>query len=284
MNARPAMPFEPDLDFQPSRVLRVYGMRRSGNHAILDGFLRNAPGGNAVFFNNCKKARDPIRTHRSLELRRDGQVIRAKGPLNAALSQVGQGPLAIVSVEDAMPRPAERPLWGGEEQTVLIYRGFLNWSASLLKKIKGNASYGTVERTRIMTTACRTYGRALKLASDPGAMVPVLYDRWIASEPYRAQTLEALGLETRDLGLGDVQRYGGGSSFQPDTRDAASLGTDRRADQLADDPEFGILLWLVAHDLELAESIAEHFPQDAERILRLAETAGLSIHLPGRTS
>ena len=278
MALRPASPLAPD--FRPGPVLRVYGMRRSGNHAILDAFLRNAPGGNAVFFNNCKTPRDPLGSHRSLDIRRDGARQGPLGTLDQTLAQAGPAPLTIVSVEDAMPRDGARPIWGGGEQKVLIYRGFLNWAASLLKKIKGNAGYGPVERMRIMTTACRTYTRALQIASAPGDVTPVLYDRWIASEAYRAETLRALGLEAHDLGLGDVQRYGRGSSFQRGERDAAALGTDRRAELLAEDPEFGILLWLVAHDAELADAIAAHFPQDADRMLQLAETAGLSFHLP----
>ena len=37
---------------------------------------------------------------------------------------------------------------------------------------------------------------------------------------------------------------------------------------------------ILAHDAELADAIAAHFPQDADRMLQLAETAGLSFHLP----
>lgn len=255
-------------------------MRRSGNHAILDAFLRNAPGGNAVFFNNCKNAQDPIASHRSLDLRRDGEQVKPAGSLAASLDLPGPMPLTIVSVEDAMPGNRLRPLWGGEEKVVVIYRSFLNWAASLLHKIKGNAGYGALERARIMTNACRTYGKALDIAGDPGAIRPVLYDSWIASADYRAEVLTDLGLRSDDLSLGDVQRYGGGSSFEPEAREASALGTDRRAELLADDPEFGVLLWLVAHDLDLSERIAAHFPADADRILGLARSAGLTFHLP----
>ncbi len=267
-------------DFRPGRVLRVYGMRRSGNHAILDAFLRNAPGGNAVFFNNCKNAQDPVASHRSLDLRRGGEAVKPQGALAASLDLPGPRPLTVVSIEDAMPGNRLRPLWGGEEKVVVIYRSFLNWAASLLHKIKGNAAFGALERARIMTNACRTYGKALDIAGDPGAIRPVLYDDWIASADYRADVLTDLGLQAHDLGLGEVQRYGGGSSFEPQVRDAAVLGTDRRADLLADDPEFGMLLWLVAHDLDLSQRIAAHFPADADRILGLARSAGLTFHLP----
>lgn len=279
MVLRPVTSVAPD--FAPGRVIRVYGMRRSGNHAVLDAFLRNAPGGDAVFFNNCKRAQDPLGSHRSLDIRQGGAKVQAAGlPLGEALALAGPTPLTIVSCEDMMPRPDARAIWHDEEQTVLIYRRFLNWAASLLQKIKGNSGYGAVERMRIMTRACRSYTVALQIASGREDVVPVLYDRWIASDTYRADRMAAIGLEPHDLDLGEVQRYGRGSSFQPEVRDAAELGADKRAELLAGDPEFGILLWLVAHDFELSELIAAHFPQDAARILQLAETAGLTFHLP----
>lgn len=266
--------------FRPGRTLRVFGMRRSGNHAILDAFLRNAPGGNVAFFNNCKRAQDPLGTYRSLELRCDGTELKVSDTLAVSLEQLGQAPLAIVSVEDAMPRRPMRQLWDAEEQIVVIYRSFLNWAASLLKKLQGNAAYGALERARIMTNACRTYAKALEIADAPSDVQLVLYDRWTGSEAYRAEVLSNLHLSQSDLSLGDVQRYGGGSSFQKGAQTAAELGVDRRADQMADDPEFGMLLWYVAHETDLAQSIARHFPDDAERILGLAETAGLTFHLP----
>lgn len=268
------------LPFEPGPVLRVYGMRRSGNHAILDAFLRNAPGGNAVFFNNCKRAQDPVGTYRSLEVRGAGTPVKSDAPLADRLAYAGRRPLTLVSVEDAMPGAKATAIWHENERPVLIYRSFLNWAASLLQKIKGNARYGPVERMRIMTQACRTYGAALRLVAEPGDILPVLYDRWVASETYRGDILAALDLPHGDLSLGSVQRYGGGSSFQSEARVPEDLDSDRRASALANDPEFCVFLWLVAHDADMSKTIARHFPDDATRLLGLAEAAKMSMALP----
>ena len=50
--AEPRAPIVPVLPHSAS-VLRVYGLRRSGNHAVIDWLLRNAPGTGTVFLNDC---------------------------------------------------------------------------------------------------------------------------------------------------------------------------------------------------------------------------------------
>ncbi|WP_241525501.1 hypothetical protein [Pseudophaeobacter leonis] len=56
------------LGFTPGLSLRVFGMRRSGNHAILSWLQRNAPAGGSVFLNNCKPGTDPLQNSRGIEL------------------------------------------------------------------------------------------------------------------------------------------------------------------------------------------------------------------------
>ena len=41
------------LGFTPGQALRIFGMRRSGNHAIANWLQRNSATGRAVFLNNC---------------------------------------------------------------------------------------------------------------------------------------------------------------------------------------------------------------------------------------
>ncbi len=271
----------------PSRVLRLYGMRRSGNHAIINWLQRNAPGG-SVFLNNCRPGRDPVATHRSLEVYAEGAEVPAtKGSnLPARLAGAGQAPLALVSYEDAMPPAPGKPFAPlfsrAPETVVLIYRSFLNWSASLLRKILGNAAYGPLERARIMTAALTGYATALARVAEAGArgFTAICYDLWNQSADYRSQTLAALGLPIRDNSRGKVQRYGGGSSFQGKGAEAQALDTDRRADAMADHPEYQTLLWTAAQDRGFLDALAAHFPDDARRLTALAATARLSITLP----
>lgn len=277
-----------DARLAPGRVLRIYGMRRSGNHAIINWLQRNAPGA-SVFLNNCHPRRDPVASHRSLEVFANGAPLAAPRSgmgLQERFDQAGDAPIVLASYEDTMPPATQKPfppLFSKVPETVvLIYRAFLNWSASLLRKILGNDAYGPIARARIMTTALAGYASTLDRVTEAEArgFVAICYDDWHASDTYRARILAALGFPSRDNTRGKVQRYGGGSSFQGNAADAGVLQTDQRAAQMADHPEYQTLLWTAAHDAGFGQALARHFPRDARRLLALAETARLSIRLP----
>jgi hypothetical protein len=262
----------------PSQVLRVYGMRRSGNHALIDWMLRNAPGGNGLFLNNCRPGRDPLQSTRGISVYRDGSEVAADG-LDAKLAAAGPAPFTVVSYEDTMPAQDRKPLYEAAETCVIIYRSFLQWSASLLRKIQGNPGYGPLERGRVMMNALRTYQTMLDRVRDRD-VVPLLYDDWMAGDDYRADTLGSIGLPGRDLSRGTVQRYGGGSSFQGKAADVTELATDRRSAQMADDLEYQLLMWTTARDLGFMERLADVFPRDAERLSALLDAAHAKVILP----
>ncbi|WP_299294606.1 hypothetical protein [uncultured Tateyamaria sp.] len=264
--------------FAPARVLRVYGMRRSGNHALIDWLMRNAPGGSGLFLNNCKPGRDPVSTTRGASVYEGGQVVDLQGR-KPKLRAAGETPFTLVSYEDAMPPRERAPLYDAPETCVIIYRSFLHWSASLLRKIQGNTGYGPLERMRIMMMAMRTYGEMLDRVQEDD-VVPLYYDAWMQDDAYRATALDSLDLPGRDLGLGAVQRYGGGSSFQGKAATVADLATTSRSDQMADDLEYQLFLWTTARDLGFMQRLADVFPADAERLSGLLDTAQAQVRLP----
>lgn len=269
---------QPSLTLAPGQVLRVYGMRRSGNHALIDWIMRNAKDGAGLFLNNCRPGRDPMKTKRAFSLYKDGAEV-AESQAGAKLQQAGAAPFAVISYEDTMPLAEREPLYAAPERCVIIYRSFLHWSASLLRKIQGNLGYGPLERMRVMTQAMRTYGEMLARVRDAD-VVPLCYDDWVSDEGYRSGALGRLGLPGRDLGLGQVQRYGGGSSFQGRKAKAAELATTERSAQMAADLEYQLLLWTAARDLDFMLRLADVFPQDAERLSKLLETASAQVTLP----
>lgn len=261
----------------PAQVLRVYGMRRSGNHALIDWMLRNAPGGNGLFLNNCRPGRNPLQTTRGISVYAQGGEVSVDG-LVAKLAAAGPAPFTVVSYEDSMPDAGQKPLYDAPETCVVIFRSFLHWSASLLRKIQGNPGYGSLERSRVMMNALRTYQTMLDRVHDSD-VVPLLYDEWMSSEAYRATALDRIGLPGCDLSRGAVQRYGGGSSFQGKPVDVAKLATDKRSAQMADDLEYQLLLWTAARDLGFMERLASVFPGDAERLSTLLDTAQAEVKL-----
>ncbi len=279
--------------FSPVCALQVFGMRRSGNHAIIDWLMRNAPeaASGGVFFNNCRFGKEVLSQYGSLDIY-DAQrqvMPHVDIPDPTRVARAGGAPMVIVSYEDRMPQPAGQPQTASSGMTgidfkhqVVIYRSFLNWSASLLAKIKKNSGFGATDRLRIMMLAFATYIQGLDRVSESSGIVAICYDDWMTSENYRAGVLRTLGLPVRDLSRGKVQRYGGGSSFQRKVGSADELDSVARDAAMADDLEYGLLAWTAAHDLRFMERLIPHFEDDAERLATLAETSKLHLKLPPR--
>ncbi|MEH6737653.1 MAG: hypothetical protein V7695_03785 [Sulfitobacter sp.] len=279
--------------YSPACALQVFGMRRSGNHAIIDWLMRNAPqaatGG--VFYNNCRFNKNPLQAYGSLDVYGvDGQVQPHKDvPKAKRIAAGGAAPMVIVSYEDRMPQPVGAQQKASEgfsdgdfTRQVIIYRSFLNWSASMLAKLKRNDGYGATDRMRIMANSLNGYIDGLDRIADAQGIVAICYDEWMTSETYRASILKKLNLPLRDLERGTVQRYGGGSSFQEKGTVAENLNSTARDVAMADDLEYKMLLWIAAHDLRFMERLIPHFEQDAERLATLAETSKLHMTLPPR--
>lgn len=283
----------PQAGFAPVCALQVFGMRRSGNHAIIDWLMRNAPyaASGGVFYNNCKFGKNPQRAYGSLDVYDAACTVRPHIDVTPSdrIAQAGDAPMVVVSYEDRMPQPVGQPQKASNAMTdahfthqIIIYRSFLNWSASLLAKIKKNAGFGATDRMRIMTLAFATYIQGLDRVAAANGITAICYDDWMTSESYRARILRILGLPKRDLSRGKIQRYGGGSSFQKKTTSVDQLDTVARDAAMADDVEYKLLLWTAAHDLRFMERLIPHFEQDAERLASLAETSKLHMTLPPR--
>ncbi|WP_397544028.1 hypothetical protein [Roseovarius salis] len=277
-----------DLGITPGPVLRVFGMRRSGNHAVINWLGRNAPGGRSVFFNNCTPGRNPFETFRAVEVNGRRRPGRAEDGAAGFASHAGDGAAVIFSYEDAMPNERRRqPVSAGMEERridldVIICRGFLNWAASLARKLQGNPGYTPAQRVSIVLKSVGLYGRMLDLviAESELGLVTIRYDDWMAAPGYRARLLERLGFERRDDTLGEVQRYGNGSSFQDDAP-AEELRTADRWREMGDDPEYRIVLWLAAQDAELLQKLSRVFPDDAGKLALLTDEP-VPTALPGQ--
>lgn len=269
------------LGFQPGVTLRTYGMRRSGNHAIINWLLRNAAGG-SVFLNNCTVGRPARRTWRSIELNGKRVSVTKGEPITPVTSVAGEGALVVVSYEDFSPDPDDMAAGltadlpdSDVTHEVLFYRNFMNWAASLLRKIQANDDLDTLVCLRIMMVALDKYRDMLELITraKPLGLVPVNYDRWIARPVYRETILETLGLPCKDNSLGVVQPYGGGSSFQKDATRAEELNAAYRWREMANDPSFQIVLLAASQDADLVKLMQKLMPKDAGLLANYVEQA-----------
>jgi hypothetical protein len=261
------------LGIAPGSALRMTGMRRSGNHAIANWLQRNAD--RALFLNNCRPGHDPLRSHNGIEV--SGQ--RYDGSLQDAAAGAGDGALLLLSYEDTvhlrfdskdnLSGPYKSTSFDGD---LLIYRSFLNWSASLLKKLQRNETYRSADRMAVMARALATYGDLLAevLEADSAARCAICYDDWATDADYRARVLTDLGLPVRDNDLGAVQGYGGGSSFDAGSPEAGDLRVTARWQAMAPDPEYRALLRVAALDRSFMDRLAALFPADAARMTRVA--------------
>ncbi len=285
-----------ELGLNPGPVLRTFGMRRSGNHAIINWILRNAPYGQSVFLNNCRPGRSPIGSFSALEVNGTPQPHRKSLPdLPRYTTAATDGALVLVSYEDVSPAEyqGDRRISGAFDhqlvsRDVIIYRSFLNWAASFVKKLQIN-SYSVSRRGAIVLRQFERYRKLLGLIgqSQDGVplkgtaafVVPICYDTWFASSSYRADILPLLGLQKIDNEIGRVQRYGGGSSFQKDTRKASELETELSWRQMISDTEFQAYLLLACRDDELVAEIRRHFPDDADRLAEFAKHKPLPVEV-----
>jgi hypothetical protein len=276
-----------ELGFQPGLVLRAFGMRRSGNHAVINWILRNCSGEH-VFLNNCLPGRSAARSCRGLEVNGNRRSTRRRLDVWDATQHIQDNAALVISYEDVVPDPDD--INGGltlglnkadVAYEVLLYRTFMNWAASMLRKLQSNEEHDVLARLRIMMSALDKYREILDIVANHSGdeYLVVNYDRWVARPRYRTMLLEQLGLPLIDNSLGVVQPYGGGSSFQKDISHAKELNTTDRWRHLVNEPDFQLVLLAASQDQELMALLRHLMPQDAQMLTAYQEQAQFPYHV-----
>lgn len=277
MNA--PLPARPKVELQGA--LRIWGMMRSGNHAIIDWLIRNRPVADFAFLNSCKVGEDPFLSLSHIVVGEHRASVKFRGTprFDRIFAQIPRRPFLLVSYENRPPvaegpgPSAATPGFRVEDfaADIVIYRSFLNWLASYAayrqRKLteQGVAPPDILRQLSRGVAAYAGFLRALG-ADAAGTFVPVLYDTWFRDEAYRARILARCGLPVRDNSIGAVQSFAGGSTFEGVTQDAAALATLDRWRQMKDDPLFLDLLRVAAADPAFLADLARHFPEDPARI------------------
>jgi hypothetical protein len=214
------------------RELRIIGMSRSGNHAIINWIMRQAIG--RVCFLNCAEPKtNPFRTARPMA---DGKRFSTVG-CRVSLSQELQGNFSQkdwllyshedcflgMVVHDDFERNHDRYVGRSAERTdVLILRDPFNLFASRLQAQYSQVTARTA--VRIWKQHAREFcGRRPYL---PQGRVPISFNDWAVDRQYRRRIAERLGLGFTDAGFEEVSRTGGGSSFDGTAYDGRASGMD----------------------------------------------------------
>ena len=262
---------EQQLFAASSARMRVLGIRRTGQHAVINWILRNAGCENTVFLNSCTMRRSSVRTCGQSELngQPSGKSHRLKAALEAFLTPETR-PFVLVSYEAGFHAGALTPNFPDESFTreVLVTRSFVNWLPSFMRlmRIMNPKSPPTaLDISSGITFEMMRYKNHL-LAAQNTAHVVVCFDQWASSPAYRCSKLAELGLDEVDNGLGQVQAYGAGSSFSGVETPAEKLALTTRWETIIHDPYAHHFLRIAKADTSFLAVLAKSYPDDLRLI------------------
>lgn len=214
--------------FVNQQALRVIGLSRSGNHAIIRWILQQAPG--RTCFLNCAEGKtNPYLSARPLA---SGLPYETNDPdFDWERERCGEWSykdLLVYSYEDSFLGYVCHPLfeenherWLGcsrQRQDLLIVRDPFNLFASRRRAGLSAVSHKTAVRIW-KQHALEALGRRRYLGRSS---LWVYYNRWVTDRAYRQQIASRLGLSFSDAGIDRVPETGGGSSFDGMRYDGAA--------------------------------------------------------------
>ncbi len=211
-------------------VLRVIGLRRAGNHAVIFWYLAQRPGA-TLFLNDVVRDFALSRRHHMPSHSRLWVRPPYRTPTQLVVSYEDP-PLAELA---AMPTRIDR----FRPRTMMIIRNPYNLFASRLNWPISDIADDPVWRADLVERY-KNYARAALARSAPlrGDSVVANYDRWATDEEYRRQLAEELGVPFSDANRDYVTGYGGGSSFEKRRfrNEGSKMAVVDRWRRLEDDP------------------------------------------------
>lgn len=250
----------PLTDVVNEKEIRVIGLRRTGNHAII-GWIRAQHPEYAFHINHPPGGMNPYRFRAN---HNDKPEI-----LREARGEFTHKSLLIVSYEDqelaavcCHKYEKFHDVYVGPSASrydVLILRDPFNLMASQLKSEMASTKTGTAQRKIcIWKDYAREFLNQTQLMTHQKCCIS--FNQWHYDAAYRQKIAEQLALDFSDAGREKVRGYGGGSSF-------SGRGLDGQASQLnildrwhifQDDPDY----WNLFRDDELLEYVTQIFDID----------------------
>lgn len=256
-------------------LFRIFGTRRSGNHAIVQWLKNGVDHKLHLHFDQarigCHPAHGGSCQVGDLRFRpRKGMTVNERETYTDALINADFVTI-FYEEQDLGPSLGRFVRISGDldrlpSKNVIVVRDLINWLASIRKH---PSALGGIESSKINQTATIvsamvywkvTAKRALGLFDDIPHLdfVPIFFDEWVLSDEYRQTTATKLGLATDRVDVPkSVLSYGGGSSFSkmdgvPDPRELS-----QRWRTYVGDDMFELLLRIGLQDEEL-RNILEH--------------------------
>ncbi len=269
----------------PGHRFRIFGMRRSGNHAVIDWLRRNI-GEPSLFINDCL-AGDPLDSFQYIELneRKYGTPFRNRGNRAEKLKKNREDwKHHVVSYEDQPPnlKKLHKLTQGYQRETdwknVIVYRSFPNWLASfynLLMVEEFDTKRGVSGPMAIVPFVQLYKNMSYVAASAPTKFVMIDFDLWVSDQTYRARLLQELEIEEIDNSTGKQSEYGGGSSFKHSVGTSVETGLTERWKSLSGEPAFRAIAELARYDISFCNNVSKLYPDiesQLDKIIALSES------------
>ena len=209
--------------FPNEQSLRIFAMRRSGHHAIVN-WIRYHIDGRHYFLNDCTLGKNPFESavqqsclvngyfgeHRLLRL---GSERRGTFTYKGALLYNYEE--ADIRHVPGLMSAAQEEAWVGrsrQRHDVLILRDPFNLVASKLKWAYGvvdRPSKPTLDDVRGARDLWKIYAREfIGETSYLPDRVNISYNDWFVDRAHRDELAARLGFENRDLGIAEVAKWG----------------------------------------------------------------------------
>ena len=243
-------------DFTQSHEIRITGVSRSGNHAIINWITRQIEG-NYCFLNCVEPKTNPYLTPRPLS--EDGKLYETnikKFDLSAEQAgNLSEKKFLVYNHEDIFLGPLNHAhfelnhdRWIGTSKSrkdVLILRDPFNLFASRMKAglMRGHYTHhgarpiSTATLIRIYKQHAREFLGERNILKNK---VVINYNKWTQQREYREKVAGILEIPFSDQGFEEVKAVAGGSSFDGVTLSgkASSMKLHSRWEQYAEKDEF----------------------------------------------
>ena len=221
------------------KIILVHGMKRSGNHAIINWLLAHD---SFIFLNNVipisaiLKGRKTIPTDEEFDSWFQRTISESRHA--EANNRYSADSSLLISLEDHALEvlPFKNP--PVEIVNVLILRDPSNMFSSRIRKSKLVAKHPAYpsemgpEMERVIEMWKRHAREYLGITDQLNNKVGIYFNSWFSNQSYRQHILSALGFDPVEFDLSKLATFGGGSSFDPNHSNATAVDVLNRRDLL----------------------------------------------------
>ena len=255
-------------------TILLVGVRRSGNHGLLNWILGNLSG-KVIHINALPHSDLTPEMYEKNSIKPDDENPRETGPRypvpDSTELEYSEGEWInfhhadwlILSLESVKIRQLKGKIVDFSERTkcksVLLLRDPLNNAASMYKNKRSRGSSDENSQSSVgHVLVCWEQHAEEMTEADSFWTTRVLFNRWIIDRGFRDQIMADLGLTNTDSGFGKISGHGQ-SSFDQNQDDAGKLDLEGRYASMIPDPGFVNSVANKGIDAELWKSVCDKY-------------------------